>query len=40
MGHASVPTTQQYDRRGENRPRQARDRLSIVGIKHATDFTG
>ena len=30
MGHASVTTTQQYDRRGEERLRQARDRLNLT----------
>jgi len=30
MGHASVTTTQQYDRRGEQRLRDARDRLNLV----------
>lgn len=30
MGHASVSTTQQYDRRGENRLRAARDRLNLI----------
>lgn len=29
MGHASVSTTQQYDRRGENKLRKARDRLDL-----------
>ena len=30
MGHASVTTTQQYDRRGEARLRKARDNLNLV----------
>ncbi|WP_368533105.1 tyrosine-type recombinase/integrase [Enterobacter hormaechei] len=30
MGHASVTTTQQYDRRGEARLRKARDRLNLT----------
>ncbi|OAE45574.1 integrase [Enterobacter cloacae] len=30
MGHASVTTTQQYDRRGEARLRTARDRLNLL----------
>lgn len=30
MGHASVNTTQQYDRRGESRLRSARDRLNFT----------
>jgi len=30
MGHASVSTTQQYDRRGAERLRQARDKLSLT----------
>lgn len=30
MGHASVITTQQYDRRGEARLRKARDRLDLI----------
>ncbi|WP_110877664.1 tyrosine-type recombinase/integrase [Franconibacter helveticus] len=29
MGHASITTTQQYDRRGENRLRAARDKLNL-----------
>ena len=32
MGHASVTTTQQYDRRGEARLRTARDRLNLTDI--------
>lgn len=30
MGHASITTTQQYDRRGEQRLRKARDNLKII----------
>ncbi|MBE8111554.1 tyrosine-type recombinase/integrase, partial [Escherichia coli] len=30
MGHASVTTTQQYDRRGEQRLQDARDRLNLI----------
>jgi len=30
MGHASITTTQQYDRRGEARLRKARDRLDLI----------
>ncbi len=30
MGHASVTTTQQYDRRGEQRLQDARDRLNFI----------
>jgi len=33
MGHASITTTQQYDRRGEQRLRSARDRLDIADFK-------